>query len=416
MASPPGTPQNPFVDQGQPSGETSVLDGNGGYDINLLRYPDEVGSMDVPSYVVFNIYVPASVQYDTKSNPSLQSVQSRSQNNSDYLAATAGKPQNLGASQTGIGVVSGIAATKAAFASSDGGVLSAAGAGLGAGAATAATAELVSAAGQNLISLKPKLQRINQSVAIYMPDTVMSSFNHDYGTVSATEAMGTLGLATAAGNAIKDSFSSTWNSVQNFKFGDIGSMEAQAKGIFKQLGAGASHLAETSAGKEVLGTLAQASGLVGNGFTELALRSAGAAVNPQVELLYRGTQNRSFIFEFRFQPRSQKEALTINKIIQTFKYYSSPSIQANTNGRYFIVPGQFDITFKFQDVNNPYISQISTCVLEAVDVNYAGAGQWATFVDGAPVEITMQLRFREAEIIYRELMWNPTTGDQNQGF
>jgi hypothetical protein len=412
----PGTPQNPIINSDtQPTSEVTVL-GSSGYDMNFLRYPDEVGSPDVPSYVVFNIYVPASVQYDTKSNPSLQSVQSRSQNNSDYLASTAGKPQNLGASQTGVGVVAGLSAAKAGFSASDGGPLSAAGAATGAGLATTATAELVSAAGQNLISLKPKLRRINQSVAIYMPDTVMTSFNHDYGTVSATEAMGNLGLATAAGNAIKDSFSSFWNALKNTSLSDVAHPETYASGIFKQLGAGASNLANSPAGREVLGTLAQASGLVGSGFTELALRSAGVAVNPQVELLYRGTQNRSFIFEFRFQPRSQKEAKNIKKIIQTFKYFSSPSIQTNTNGRYFIVPGQFDITFKFQNTDNPYISQISTCVLEAVDVNYSGAGQFATFVDGSPVEITMQLRFKEAEIMYRELMWNPVTGDKNQGF
>jgi len=121
-------------------------------------------------------------------------------------------------------------------------------------------------------------------------------------------------------------------------------------------------------------------------------------------LIYRGTQNRSFIFEFKFQPRSAQEAQTIQNIIHTFKLYSSPSINNTGLGRYFIVPGQFDITFKFGNVTNQYISQISTCVLEAIDINYAGAGQFASMVDGAPADITLQLRFKEGEIITRELI------------
>ncbi|MGH7745758.1 MAG: baseplate tail-tube junction protein, partial [Candidatus Dormibacteria bacterium] len=140
------------------------------------------------------------------------------------------------------------------------------------------------------------------------------------------------------------------------------------------------------------------------GFTQLALRSAGLALNPQVEVLFTGTRNRQFQFEFQFQARSQQEALTILQIINTFKKYAAPSLAKGNAGRYFIVPGQFDIQFKFKNDNNPYIGKISTCVLFNIAVNYVGAGQWATFSDGSPVHINLQLQFMETDIIYSELI------------
>ena len=81
--------------------------------------------------------------------------------------------------------------------------------------------------------------------------------------------------------------------------------------------------------------------------------------------------------------------------------FAAPSINPNSRGRYFIVPAQFDIQFKFKQEENDFIAKISTCVLEAIDVNYAGAGQFASFTDGMPVDISMQLRFKEADIITR---------------
>jgi len=382
---PLGTLQNPIVTQGDGSGTTgelSVLE-TGGYDISVLKYPENVGSDDVPHYVVFNIYVPEGDQYAVTKYGS-SSTQSRSQNNIDYLNSATGKQKTASASQTGIATAATLQSLQS-FVSAEGGIGDSLGSALGSGLKTEVVGQGVSAFGKDFISFKPKIRRINKSIAIYMPDTVMTSFNHDYGTVSATDAMGKLGLASALGESI---VSSLTEGIKD---------ERSAMQIFKKT-------VHSPGGTEALGMLSEASGLVGPGFTDLALKSAGIAVNPQVELLYRGTANRSFIFEFKFQSRSRKESRIIQEIIQTFKMFSSPSVQPNTRGRYFLVPGQFDITFKFGNVDNQFISQISTCVLEAIDVNYAGAGQFATFDDGAPVDISVQLRFREGEIITRELM------------
>jgi hypothetical protein len=48
------------------------------------------------------------------------------------------------------------------------------------------------------------------------------------------------------------------------------------------------------------------------------------------------------------------------------------------------------------------LPRIAQCVLENIDVNYAAGGQYSTFVDGMPVEITMQLTFTETIILTKE--------------
>jgi hypothetical protein len=53
---------------------------------------------------------------------------------------------------------------------------------------------------------------------------------------------------------------------------------------------------------------------------------------------------------------------------------------------------------------NPYLPRVSTCVLQGIDVNYSSAGQWTAFQDGMPVEISLQLRFKEVEILHKKLI------------
>ena len=56
----------------------------------------------------------------------------------------------------------------------------------------------------------------------------------------------------------------------------------------------------------------------------------------------------------------------------------------------------------FKNEENRFIGKISTCALENIDVNYSSAGPFATFDDGAPVEIALQLRFIEVDTITKE--------------
>lgn len=232
------------------------------------------------------------------------------------------------------------------------------------------------------IDLTRKTRRAAATIGLYMPDTVQQTIVNDYDQVSMTQALGTAGLLVQAGGSVTD------GAISAAMSGDLSFGQTPGS-------AGASELS---------GVLAEKTGAFGQGITDVLLFSAGYAQNPQVELLFKSIQNREFLFDFKFAPRNKAEADDVIKIIQTFRFFAAPEIPTSGNGRYFIPPSEFDIQFMVGSSPNTKLPKISTCVLQGIDVNYGSAGQWTAFQDGMPVEIAMQLRFKEVEIMHKELI------------
>lgn len=359
------------------TGELSDLENNP-YSYGSISYPYDLGKEYCPHYVTFNIHLPESSKYITDNPNSVSDTPSRSQENYDFTAKNRYQPQ--GGTTTG---------DKATYALGVGGLTAAAagpGAGLGAG--------LGSYLARN-ITLRPKLKRITRSIHIYMPDTVQSQFSHSHDGVSLTDALGNLGFATAVGADLAKNAKELSSAVTQY------AKDLVDPSVVANWNPNLSFNPGTA---EALGKLTEKLGGTGQGFSDLLVKSLGKAVNPQVELIFRGTANREFVFDFQFQPRSEKEGQDINNIIQTFKTFAAAELSSGENGRYYIPPGQFDIKFMFGNKENPAIGKISTCVLTNITVNYSGAGAFATFVDGNPVQINMSLIFKEADIITRELI------------
>jgi hypothetical protein len=236
------------------------------------------------------------------------------------------------------------------------------------------------------IKLGRKTRRSAASICLYMPDTINQQLVNDYDQVSLTQALGKAGLIGQAGGAIAD-----------------GVGEALKSGDLKSFGLGGGG---TAAGglAEVGGMIAEKTGNFGAGIADVLMFSAGIAQNPQVELLFKSIQNREFLFDYKFVPRNKKEAESIISIIQEFRFHAAPEIPEGSSGRYFIPPSEFDIEFMLGGNRNPKLPKISTCVLQGIDVNYGSAGQWTAFEDGMPVEISLQLRFKEVEIMHKKLI------------
>ena len=154
-------------------------------------------------------------------------------------------------------------------------------------------------------------------------------------------------------------------------------------------------------GAELLGTLA---GGDGSAVAQVTLQAMGTAQNPQMEMLYGGTDFRTFQFEFILTPRNQKEAESIREIIRKFKYHASPQMRSDGAGRFITPPSYFDITMKFNGGDSPYLPRISTCALTDITIQYNnGLDQWASFEDGAPIQATMTLQFTELEMMHKTL-------------
>ena len=366
-------PLTPAISQNSESlGELAPLDAPSKPQYNITKYPyDLATSPDNLHYVMFYIDVPVTSKYITQGG-STMSVATASQQNFDYMAAGGGRSNRAvnGTQLLGSTITGAVGSAASGFLSA-GGSGAVAGAILG-GGKNLATGLLVN----HLIDQRPKLKRISECVAIYMPNEIATSYSHNYQEESMTNALGKLGENAAMAAGAVTGIASLFPGIE------VGATAAEAGSA-----------------------LAAKSGLVGDQFKDFALKSAGVAKNPQNELIYTGANFREFAFNFRFQARSQAESDAIQNIIYTFRRFAAPEMMSDTqNGRYFIPPAQFDIKFYFKNVENPNIMRVSTCVLKSVTPNYAGAGQFATFYTGAPIDISLKLEFKEADIIYRELI------------
>lgn len=386
------------------SSQLGKLEGGDKYNFNRMTYPSTgLASDAIPNYVVFYINVPQGAGYNKTSSrvdPNSSVDLSNSAKIRDRIRTPEQLTTGVGANRSTVDLATGLIAFSAAEGGGIGSVAQQTGIGL-------AVSELYSD-----VTKRPKLNRIKTAIALYMPDTVFQTYGHDYDGVSATDALGKLGFAQRGGSAITNAIQAGYGAFNK------GSYEGLVGGDFSgdNITKAATNLAGVASaaggafkgnpgGMEIMGRLAEATGVVGPGFADLTLRAQGLALNPQIEMIYKQTRNRSFVFDFKLQPRSSKESRNIKNIIREFKRYAAPSVN-RTNSFYFTIPAQFDIQFMFYkdgtNEENRFIGKISTCVLENIDVNYSSAGPFAVFEDGSPVEIGLQLRFVEVDILTKE--------------
>ena len=133
-------------------------------------------------------------------------------------------------------------------------------------------------------------------------------------------------------------------------------------------------------------------------------RSEGVALNNNLELLFNGVNLRTFPFSVTFTPRSQKEAQVVLEIIRALK--SSMAAKKNADqgqgGIFLRAPDVFTLRYLHNGKDHPFLNRIKDCALTGLNVNYTGAGTYATYHDGAPVSMSMNMTFKELNPVYHE--------------
>lgn len=271
---------------------------------------------------------------------------------------------------------------------------------------------------------KQQLGRALAHINLYMPDTLVNNINNSYDAIGLTQKLGKTGMALNAAQDVfgsidslnKDTIKNMVNAYTTTNVGDILSKENIQKALNN---------------KSMQGLTA------GITDSDLLSNAFGVAVNPQVQMLYRGTDLRQFTLEFVFTPKNAIEARTTKKIIDAFNYFSLPS-KAGETGQFLVAPQIFMIKFSFSGSNgiggalsnafqqafssiglgflnttdqtssittspNAKMFQItSPCVLENVSTDYAPLGTWATYADGYPIQTRLTLNFRETQMQTKE--------------
>jgi hypothetical protein len=242
-------------------------------------------------------------------------------------------------------------------------------------------------------------EKIDGMVSLYMPANFFTTYGHDYDQISVKEAGGMLGMLGAGGQSLLPGE------------GDIKSMDDFKRYLSQLPGTKNPYMAlATGAIGSSTQTPLLGGSLVGSGFADVSLFNMGYAQNPMLEVLYRGTNFRSFQFEFMFQPKNGKEAREVQEIIKTFKFHAAPETNPLVDPvkgfggptpapMFFVPPSEFGITLRHGDIKNPFLPRIGRCVLNRIDVDYSPSGQWQTYADGVPIETRLRLDFTEVELV-----------------
>lgn len=134
-------------------------------------------------------------------------------------------------------------------------------------------------------------------------------------------------------------------------------------------------------------------------------RLNGEILNSNLELLFDGVNLRSFPFSITFSPRNQKESMRVKHIIRAFKSSMAAKKKSNetgTGGIFLKAPDVFHLRYIHDGKDHPFLNSFKHCALTGMNVNYTNSGTFASYSDGTPVSIQVNLTFKELNPVYQE--------------
>lgn len=220
-----------------------------------------------------------------------------------------------------------------------------------------------------------------ESASLYTPDSVSLGQLVSYSSINKTDALGNLGLGAetiAQGSSIAEQIQN--GSAKQSLMGSTFNNPMVAEGIGKG---------------------GQSVGALGKGASEMTLAKAGFAKNPQLEVIFKQVEFRTYQFNFTFTPKNAQEAQEVKKIIKFFRKHQLPELDQGGAGRYFVLPSFFQLEHFYQGSSNDNLHKFAPCVLTSIFIDYAPNG-WVTYEDAFPVQTSMILAFQEIEIMTKE--------------
>lgn len=137
------------------------------------------------------------------------------------------------------------------------------------------------------------------------------------------------------------------------------------------------------------------------GITNAVNLAAAVTINPNLRTLFKGVQMRSFNFNFKFIPTSEKEATAVRSIISFFRYYAYPEPIKGYFG--YEYPELFDIQVQVNkngsyEVVDPFFQK---AYLQSISVTYNPTAS-IYHTDGSAVETNLSLAFVEYRTLDRD--------------
>jgi len=133
---------------------------------------------------------------------------------------------------------------------------------------------------------------------------------------------------------------------------------------------------------------------------QVLAREKGEILNPNMELLFNNVTLRTFRFSFKLAPRDPREALEVKSIIRSLK--KNMAVKGASSGTFLETPNIFKLTYRKGNQNHPFLHRFKDCALSDMNVQYTGDNVYATYADGTPVSMILNLTFKELLPIYAE--------------
>tara|TARA_Y100000004_G_scaffold159254_1_gene186019 strand:- start:1775 stop:2671 length:897 start_codon:yes stop_codon:yes gene_type:complete len=151
---------------------------------------------------------------------------------------------------------------------------------------------------------------------------------------------------------------------------------------------------------------AEAVNILGGNVTidQLLARSQGQIVNQNNRLLFNGVTLREFNFSFKLTPRNETDTKNVKNIIRALKVHMNArnNNTENSTGTFVKTPGYFDLQYRKGRGKHPFLPSFKECALKNMAVNYTGENVYATYHDGTPVSMQLELSFQEVVPVYAE--------------
>ena len=246
----------------------------------------------------------------------------------------------------------------------------------------------------------------NQKIKYYVELPIPQEVNDSNIVTWGDDTMNIFQLAgVAAATAVMDNPNKSFQNVLDVLQGDI-QLEGLSPDLQKAIRAGFSGAAINALGGNV-----NRAGLIS--------RATGQVLNSNLELLFGGVNLRTFPFSITFTPRYYEEMLEVKRIIRQFKMaMAAKAGQMNggsASGIFLQSPDVFSLRYLHNGQDHPFLNSFKMCALTGMNVNYTNAGAYASYEDGTPVSIRMNLTFKELNPIYSE-DYDGMSDDDGVGF
>ena len=130
-------------------------------------------------------------------------------------------------------------------------------------------------------------------------------------------------------------------------------------------------------------------------------RSTGAVINPNMELLFKGPQLRTFSLTWKMSPRDYEESAMIKNIIRMFK--QSMAVKRSESLVFLKSPNTYKLRYlTARGRDHSFLPKVKECALTGCSVNYTPDGNYQTYENSSMVAYEMSLSFNELEPIYHD--------------